>query len=107
MYKGFALERNYEAIAIKKIELKALKRGAGQEVKASIDHEIEAFCKIKDQLSHPNVLAIYDVLQTTNNLYIVMEYCRHGDLSQLMKKKKHLTEDESVNLLTQLVDGLG
>ena len=104
VYKGFALERNYETVAIKKISLQAFKSGASKELQKSIDKEIDAFCRLKDKMIHPNILAIYDVLKTPNNLYIVMEYSRHGDVADLLAKKKKkglkMTENEAIDLLT-------
>ena len=58
-------------------------------------------------LEHENILQIYDVLRSPNNLYIVMEYCRHGDLEMFLKKKKRLTESEAAEVLRQVVAALG
>ena len=65
----------------------------------SVDKEIEAFKKLKGMIEHENILQIYDVLRSPNNLYIVMEYCRHGDLEGFLKKKKVLTEREAVTVM--------
>ena len=35
-----------------------------------------------------------------------MEYCRHGDLEELLKKKKRLTEEEAYDLLKQCLKAL-
>ena len=45
-------------------------------------------------------------MRTKRNLYVVSEYCRHGDVEHMMKKKKHLTEVEAVDLLVQTITGL-
>lgn len=73
----------------------------------SVDKEIEAFKLIKGMIEHENILQIYDVLRSPNNLYIVMEYCRHGDLEMYLKKKKRLTESEAVECLRQITEALG
>ncbi len=47
VFKGFALERNYQPVAVKRITLNSLKRGADEQIKNSIDKEIAAFRKLK------------------------------------------------------------
>ena len=54
-----------------------------------------------------NCLKIHDVYRSRSNLYIVMDYCRDGDLEDYIKKKKRLTEKEAVNMLRQCINGLG
>lgn len=39
---------------------------------------------------HKNIVGLYDVYQTNNNMYIVTEYCEDGDLRTFLKKKKKL-----------------
>jgi calcium-dependent protein kinase len=38
--------------------------------------------KIMQKLKSPNVVAFLDVLETTNNYYIIQEFCDSGDFSQ-------------------------
>ena len=65
-----------------------------------MDKEIEAFKKLKGKMDCPNLVQIFDILRSTNNLYIVLEYCRHGDLEGFLKKKRRLTETEATEVLT-------
>ena len=39
---------------------------------------------------------MYDCALTANNLYMFLEYCDSGDLSQLLKKEGRLSEEKSV-----------
>ena len=82
VFKGFAVRKGYKKVAIKKISLEALKKNGNQSRKALIDKEIEVYKKIKDNMNCPNLLKIYEVLRSPNNLYIVLEYCRHGNLAK-------------------------
>lgn len=43
--------------------------------------------------------------KTTNNFYLIMEFCNDGDLDTYVKKRKYLTEDESVEILCELING--
>lgn len=38
----------------------------------------------------PNLLRLYDVFQTKNNLYIVTEFCEGKDMAKILRKCKTL-----------------
>ena len=57
-------------------------------------------------LSHPNIVQIYDVGEDDGNFYIVMEYIKGQTLKQLIKKRGKLTVPETVDIISQLTDGL-
>ncbi len=57
-------------------------------------------------LSHPNIVQIYDVGEDDGNFYIVMEYIKGQTLKQLIKKRGKLTVPETVDIVSQLTDGL-
>lgn len=45
-----------------------------------------------------DIVKLYDVSRTPNNLYMFLEYCMDGDLKEYLKKKKGntLSEPEAV-----------
>jgi serine/threonine protein kinase len=43
------------------------------------------------KVSHENIVKLYDIYQTMNNMYIVTELCQDGDLYRLLQKKRKLT----------------
>ena len=47
----------------------------------------------------PFVNKIYECLETTNNIYIVLEFCNGGTLLDYVKKTKKLTEDQAIFIL--------
>lgn len=57
-------------------------------------------------LSHPNIVEVYDVGEEDGNYYIVMEYIEGKTLKQLLKKRETLTLPEVIDIMTQLTDGL-
>ena len=57
-------------------------------------------------LNHPNIVQIYDVGEDDGNFYIVMEYIKGQTLKQLIKKRGKLTVPETVDIISQLTDGL-
>lgn len=57
-------------------------------------------------LNHPNIVQIYDVGEDDGNFYIVMEYIKGQTLKQLIKKRGKLSVPETIDIVTQLTDGL-
>ena len=57
-------------------------------------------------LNHPNIVQIYDVGEDDGNFYIVMEYIKGQTLKQLIKKRGKLSVPETVDIMSQLTDGL-
>lgn len=57
-------------------------------------------------LSHPNIVEVYDVGEEDGNYYIVMEYIEGKTLKQLLQKRGALTLNEVIDITTQLTDGL-
>lgn len=57
-------------------------------------------------LSHPNIVEVYDVGEEEGNYYIVMEYIEGKTLKQLLQKRGALTLTEVLDIMSQLTDGL-
>ena len=57
-------------------------------------------------LSHPNIVEVYDVGVEEGQHYIVMEYIEGKTLKQLLKKRESLTLTEVIDIMTQLTDGI-
>ena len=57
-------------------------------------------------LSHPNIVEVYDVGEEDGNYYIVMEYIEGKTLKQLLQKRGALTLPEVIDIMSQLTEGL-
>ena len=57
-------------------------------------------------LSHPNIVEVYDVGEEDGQHYIVMEYIEGKTLKQLLQKRGSLTLSEVIDIMNQLTDGL-
>ena len=62
--------------------------------------------KSVSDLSHPNIVEVYDVGEEDGQHYIVMEYIDGKTLKQLIQKRGALTVSEVVDIMSQLTDGL-
>ena len=47
------------------------------------------------KVSHENIVHLFDIYQTANNMYIVTELCQDGDILKLLRKKKRIPEHEA------------
>ena len=57
-------------------------------------------------LSHPNIVEMYDVGEDSDKYYIVMEYVQGKTLKNLIKRRGALTLDETLDIMTQLTEGI-
>lgn len=62
--------------------------------------------KSASDLTHPNIVEIYDVGEDDGQHYIVMEYIDGKTLKQLVHKRGALTVEEVIDIMAQITDGL-
>ena len=87
-----------EKYAIKIINKKLMKI----KMKKSKFKEID----ITKKFNHINVIYVYKVIDTPENYYIVMEYCKNGELFEYISKKERLDEDEASSFFYQIINGV-
>jgi beta-lactam-binding protein with PASTA domain/predicted Ser/Thr protein kinase len=58
------------------------------------------------QLSHPNVVAVFDQGADGHQLYLAMEYVRGRTLRQLLTERGHLSPRESLDIIESVLSGL-
>jgi len=59
------------------------------------------------QLSHPNIVSVYDVSRGGDTEYIVMELIDGITLKQYMERRGQLNWQESLHFITQIIRGIG
>ena len=66
--------------------------------------------KILKQLHHPNVVQIYEIIETEQDLYLVMEFVNGGDLHSLLtemrRRGESVPEQQLLMWLTQICSAL-
>lgn len=93
-----------DEILKRKVAIKVLRGDLSADDKFIRRFEREA--QAVSNLSHPNIVEVYDVGVEDNEHYIVMEYIEGKTLKQLLKKRESLTLTEVIDIMTQLTDGI-
>ncbi|XP_077980116.1 testis-specific serine/threonine-protein kinase 4-like [Glandiceps talaboti] len=57
--------------------------------------EVEMMKKVR---GHPYIVALYDVIESESNIYVVMEYARHGDLLDYINIKSEYSVIEKIEV---------
>lgn len=98
VYRGKHINKDLE-VAVKIINLENMTIKA----RSIINDEVEIMESIKYK-PHPNIVECYDIVIEDDMVYIIMEYCDSGNLSNIIKKP---IKEEYVQLyFSQLANGL-
>lgn len=62
---------------------------------------------VMNTIKHPNILHLHDFIRTSNNFYLIVDYCNQGEYSSFLKYKKvqKLDEKYAVAILKQIANG--
>nr|XP_006818449.1 PREDICTED: serine/threonine-protein kinase MARK1-like [Saccoglossus kowalevskii] len=64
------------------------------------------FACLKKVCGHPNIIAVYDAVETDKTLYFIMEYAPNGDLLDFINTHGHLEEEEARTVFKQLISAI-
>ncbi|KAH8087209.1 kinase-like domain-containing protein, partial [Cristinia sonorae] len=78
VYRGYH-EQTHEEVAIKTVN----RSGLTQKLFENLQGEIE----ILKALSHRHITKLLDIVQGERNVYLIIEFCAGGDLSNYIKKR--------------------
>ncbi len=93
-----------DTILDRKVAIKVLRGDLSNDEKFIRRFQREALSV--SNLSHPNIVEVYDVGEEDGQYYIVMEYIEGKTLKQLLKKRETLSLPEVIDIMLQLTDGL-
>ena len=88
-----------QKVAIKILNKEKIKN---QEDSKRIEREI----KFLSMMNHPNIIKTYEISETCENYYIIMEFCDGGELFEYIVKKEKLEENEASMFFYQLINAL-
>ena len=93
-----------DTILDRKVAIKVLRGDLSNDEKFIRRFQREALSV--SNLSHQNIVEVYDVGEEELQHYIVMEYIEGKTLKQLLQKRGSLTLTEVIDIMSQLTDGL-
>lgn len=92
-------EENHQYFACKVVPRERLNSPALQ---ARFEIEI----RINQQLHHPGIVKLYDLLSDEHNYYVIMEYCPNGDFFQYIVDREYLPEELARPIVRQILESL-
>ena len=69
-------------------------------------NRLEREIKILKNIRHPNIINLYNIIQTEKKYYLITEYIEGRELFEYIIKKRKLDEFESCKFFQQLINGI-
>ena len=57
-------------------------------------------------IRHPNLIQLYEIIETDAKLYLIMEYAQGGELFNYIVERKKLWEKSAVKFYRQILNGI-
>ena len=86
-------------MAIKVLEKRKMAEAADIE---RVTREINILKKIR----HPTIIQLYDIIETNQQLFLIMEYATKGELFNYIVSKGRLPEHEACKFFQQIISGI-
>ena len=80
--------------------------------KIKLNSEPDYYIKTQKEISilkkmfHKNIIKLYEIMETAQRLYLVMEFCDGGDLFNYISNRGHLTEKQSCKFFHEIIEAL-
>jgi serine/threonine protein kinase len=89
----------------KQYAIKIIKKSLLSE-KESLRRKVEKEIEVMKLIKHPHIVELYDVLQTNQNVYLVLEYVPGGELFDYIVKRGEISILDSFELFQDIINGL-
>ena len=87
-----------------KVAVKILEKDKIQD--ASDVERVAREIHILKMIRHPNIIQLYEIIETPKQLYLIMEYASGGELFDYIVKNGRVKEEEGARLFHQIVAGV-
>lgn len=57
-------------------------------------------------IRHPNLIQLYEIIETSKQLFLIMEYASGGELFDYIVSHKRLKEKDASRFLQQIISGV-
>ncbi|KAI8899953.1 kinase-like domain-containing protein, partial [Globomyces pollinis-pini] len=92
-----------QKVAIKVIDKKLMEESAKKSKKI---HEEREKLLLLMRLNHPNIIKTFQVIETDEECYVVMEYAKGGELMDFITVNGKLSEKDARKIFRQIVAGM-
>lgn len=58
------------------------------------------------RIRHPNIIQLYDIIETKRQLFLITEYAKGGELFDYIVSKQRLAEEEACKFFQQILSGV-
>ena len=72
----------------------------------ALQDRFELEIRINQQLHHPGIVKLFDLLSDENNFYVIMEFCQSGELFQYIVDRGPLSEQDARPFVRQILECL-
>ena len=62
--------------------------------------------EIQWRLDHPNIVKLHGYFYDAKNIYVVLDYCEHGNLYQKLRRERCFSEEQAKHIIMQIVEAL-
>ncbi|KAK0457711.1 Pkinase-domain-containing protein [Desarmillaria tabescens] len=77
-----------------------------EEEAARIEQALQREIVIMKLVDHPNIMKLYDVWDTANNLYLILEHVQGGELFDYLCEKGRLSPSEGLRYFQQIISAV-
>ena len=77
-----------------------------EKIKIKMRNSIFKENEIATKFNHINVIYVFDIIEDKENCYLIMEYCKKGELFDYIVKHQRLSENEASVFFYQLINGV-
>nr|GME09933.1 serine/threonine-protein kinase ATG1c isoform X2 [Ipomoea batatas] len=85
----------------------AIKEIATARLNSKLKESLKSEIVILKKINHCNIIRLHDMIEEPGKIYIVLEYCRGGDLSMYLQKRHgRIPETTAKHFMQQLASGL-
>lgn len=93
--------KGYHKITGQDVAVKTVNR---KNLKGKFYELLENEIKVLKTCDNVNIIKLYDIKKTSNNIYLMLEYCNEGDLMEYLKKRGKFSEEEAIEIFLQILN---
>ncbi|KAL8039316.1 hypothetical protein ABFS82_10G027000 [Erythranthe guttata] len=85
----------------------AIKEIVTSQLNPKLQESLKSEIFILKRVNHPNIIRLHDMIEEPGKIYIVLEYCKGGDLSMYIQRRQgRIPEETAKHFMQQLAEGL-